>query len=102
MLKSKKQTPQYCQTDVISRYPWVFWIRFEKRDWFCNFWKSRGSNCLDIQIFKLHISIGMPWHKEVLRKADVNYPLEGLNHCRKANETFTKWYHLHIGSYNGL
>jgi hypothetical protein len=91
-----------CKTAVISRYPWVFWIRFEKRDWFCNFWKSRGSNCLDIHIFKLHISIGMPWHKEVLRKADVNHPLELLSHRRKVNETFTKWYHLQIGSYNGL
>ncbi len=102
MVKNKKTKTTIPQTDVISSYPWVFWVRFEKRNWFCNFWKSRGSNCLDIQIFKLRISIGMPWHKEVLRKASVNYPMEGLNHCRKTNETFTKWYHLHIGSYNDL
>ena len=101
MLKSKKQNPQSCQTDVISRYPWVFWIRFEKRDWFCNFWKSRGSNCLDIQIFKLHISIGMPWHKAVLKYASED-TLNGFEPLKSANKTFTKWYHLHIGSYNGL
>lgn len=84
----------------VKNYPQVFWIRIEKRDWFQKFWKSRGSNCLDLQFLNLHISIGMPWHKLVLNKTKENYPLEGLDHCRKANETFTKWYHLHIGNYN--
>lgn len=88
------------KNNIINHYPWVFWLRFEKRDWFTNFWKSRGANCLDIQIYKLHISIGMPWHTEVLRKAEVNYPLEGLDHCKKTNESFTKWYQFHVGSYN--
>ena len=88
------------KNNVITSYPWVFWIRFETRDWFTNFWKSRGSNCLDIQIYKLHISIGMPWHQEVLKKQKENYPLQGLNHCKEANESFTKWYHFHIGSYD--
>ena len=87
---------------LIKRYPWVFWLRFEKRDWFSNFWKSRGANFLEIQIFKLCISIGLPWNKEVLKQVDVNYPLEGLNHLRKTNETFNKWYHFHIGSYKSI
>ena len=86
----------------VKNYPWVFYIRISKRNWFSNFWKSRGSNCLDIQIYNLHISIGMPWHKEVLIKTNVNYPMEGLNHCRKANETFNRWYCLKIGNYNKI
>lgn len=28
----------------------------------------------------------MPWHKEVIKKADVSYPLEGINHFMRTNE----------------
>jgi hypothetical protein len=83
-------------------YPWVFWLSFERRKWFKRFWKSRGANSLDIQFFNLHISVGMPWNQHVLRGAVANYPLEGLDHFRKTNETFTKWHHIHIGSYNSV
>jgi hypothetical protein len=84
----------------VKNYPWVFWIRFEKRKWFKNFWKTRGSNCMDIQLYNLRISIGLPWHRDVLMKAKENHPLEGLGHFRRANETFNKWYCFHIGSYD--
>jgi len=58
-----------------NKVDWVFWVNVEKREWFKKFWKSRGSNCLDIQIFNWYISIALPWHKEVVRKADINHPL---------------------------
>lgn len=82
----------------IKTYPWVFWITFSKRNWFKKIWWSRGSNFLDIQFYKIRISIGMPWHKEVLSKINEN-SIAGIESCRKTNESFTKWYHFHIGSY---
>lgn len=70
----------------VEKIDWVFWVFIEKREWFTNFWKSRGSNCLDIQIYNYHIGIGLPWHKEVIRKANVNHPMEGVNHMLNTNE----------------
>jgi len=70
----------------LEKVDWVFWVQIEKRDWFKRFWKSRGSNSLNIQFFKWYISIGMPWLKEVIDKADVNYPLGGIKHFHKVNE----------------
>jgi hypothetical protein len=70
----------------MNKVDWIFWVSIEKREWFKNFWKSRGSNCVDIQIYNYHISIGLPWHKEVIRKADVNHPLEGITHIFRTNE----------------
>ena len=83
-----------------TNYPWVFWIRFEKIKYFQWFQKIRYANCLQIQVFKLRVLIGMPWVKHVLKKADVNYPLEGISHFKNTNKTFNKWYHFHIGKYN--
>lgn len=91
----------FTKPNVIN-YPWVFYVRVKRRKWFTNFWKSRGSNYLDLQFFNIHISIGMPWHKSVLENIEHNYPMDGLNHCKKTNDTFTKWYHFHIGSYKDL
>jgi hypothetical protein len=70
-----------------EKIDWVFWITIQKREgWFKKFWNSRGANSLDIQIYNYRILIGMPWHPEVIRKADVNYPMEGINHMLKTNE----------------
>lgn len=66
-----------------SKIDWVFWIQIEKRDWFKRFWKSRGSNCLNVQFFKWHISIGMPWLQHVVDKTDVNYLLKLNEHNRE-------------------
>jgi hypothetical protein len=64
----------------LEKIDWVFWITVEKRDWFTNFWKLRGSNCLNIQIYNYHIGIGLPWHKEV------NHPMEGVKYMLRTNE----------------
>jgi beta-lactamase class D len=45
-----------------ANYPWVFWIYIQWRPkWFAFWWKTRGANAWDCQIWKFHISIGMPW-----------------------------------------
>jgi hypothetical protein len=88
------------KTDVIRNFPWVFWVTVERRKWFKMFWKSRGANFLNLQIFCFYISIGMPWKKSVLKKAEINYPLKGLNHFLEINKSFNKWYHIHIGKGN--
>jgi hypothetical protein len=70
-----------------QKIDWVFWITIQKREgWFKKFWKTRGSNAMEIQIYNYRISIGLPWHPEVIRKADVNYPMEGVNYMIKTNE----------------
>lgn len=74
----------------VEKIDWVFWIVIEKREWFTNFWKSRGANAIDIQIYNYRIGIGLPWHKEVIRKADVNHPMEGINHMLRTNEEIRK------------
>ena len=70
-----------------KKIDWVFWLTVQKREgWFTKFWKSRGSNAMEIQIYDYRISIGLPWHPEVIRKADVNHPREGVGHMLKTNE----------------
>lgn len=81
---------------VNLKFPWVFFIRIEKRKWFKKVWISRCSNSMDIQFFGIHILTGLPWLNNVLNKADSNHPLEGLNHFITTNKTFSKWYHIHI------
>lgn len=70
-----------------KKVDWVFWFTIEKRKgWFKKFWKTRGSNFMEIQIYDYKISIGMPWHPEVVKKAGTSYPLEGINHFHEANK----------------
>jgi hypothetical protein len=55
------------QSIDISKFPWIAWFRIEiRKDWFCFFFKTRGSNFLEFQIWIFKISIGMPWKKHVL------------------------------------
>jgi hypothetical protein len=56
----------------LEKVDWVFWVQIEKRDWFKRFWKSRGSNSLNIQFFKWYISIGMPWLKHVIDSTELS------------------------------
>ena len=65
--------------EIDWKTPFVFWVHIEKREWFSRFWKSRSANCLDMQFFKWHISIGMPWlknyteqiHKDSIKKSNL-------------------------------
>ena len=69
-----------------QKIDWVFWVQVKKRERFQNFWKSRMANCLEIQVFNYCISIGMPWLKHVIDKADTSYPLEGVKHFEETNK----------------
>ena len=74
-------------SDKMKKVDWVFWVTIQKRKgWFKKFWKTRGSNCMEIQIYDYKISIGLPWHKDVVAKANQNYPLEGINHFHRVNK----------------
>ena len=55
------------QSIDIDNFPWIAWLRIEiRRNWFCFFSKTRGSNFMEYQIWIFKISIGMPWKKHVL------------------------------------
>lgn len=46
---------------------WVFWIKIEyRKNWFSFFWKTRGANYIEFQIWVFKISIGLPWKKRVV------------------------------------
>lgn len=49
-----------------NKQPWVFWFSISYRPkWFKKFWRTRGTNFIEYQIFFLKISIGRPWlHEE--------------------------------------
>jgi len=64
---------------------WVFWLQIEKRDWFKNIWKSRGANSLTIHFYGYHISIGMPWLKNVIEYHERDNSLHQIYKTNKAN-----------------
>lgn len=64
-----------------KRTDWVFWLQIERRDWFRKVWKSRGSNNLNIHFYGYHISIGLPWLKDVIEY----HEREGSNEIERTN-----------------
>lgn len=82
-----------------AKIKWVFWIAFEKRDWFNNIWYTRGSNYLDIQFFKIRISIGMPWLKAAYLSKVRDYGQTGaMTEINKANAgNLNLWFSFLIG-----
>lgn len=82
-----------------KKVKWVFWISFEKRNWFNNIWHTRGSNYLDIQLFKIRVSIGMPWLKRVVESKIRDYGQDGmLREINKANSgNLNHWFSFLIG-----
>lgn len=79
--------------------PWVFYIDIKiRKNWFSYWWKTRGSNALEIQIWIFCITIGMPWHYSVVRYYLRLYG--GLNQLKLSNDSFTKKrFSLLIGKY---
>lgn len=50
---------------------WVFWFRISvRKQWFSYWWKTRGSNHMELQIWIFKISIGLPWNKSI---QDIDY-----------------------------
>lgn len=85
----------------MNKFPWVFWINITKRpQWFSYWWKTRGSNYIEFQVWKFSISIGMPWHQSVLNYM-ASDPLRGLSSAKATNEANQKGkYSFLIGRYN--
>jgi hypothetical protein len=55
------------QKQSVNNFPWVFWIHIKRRpQWFSYWWKTRGANYIEFQVWIFRISIGMPWLKYVL------------------------------------
>ena len=65
---------------------WVFWISFDKRDWFCRFWKTRNANSIEFQLFKLRISIGMPWLEDVVLSKMRDYGSKAFKQIDETNK----------------
>jgi hypothetical protein len=48
------------------KQPWVFWFRINiRKNWFSYWYKTRGSNYIEFQIWIIKISIGLPWSENV-------------------------------------
>jgi hypothetical protein len=70
-----------------NKYPWIFRISFKiRKNWFSYFYYSRGANFLEIQLWILCISIGMPWSNTYIQCHLDNYG--DLNSLRHTNDTF--------------
>lgn len=86
----------------LKKFPWVFWIRISiRKRWFAFFWKSRGANVFDIQIWIFNITIGIPWSTLPLESDFRDY--KTLKYAKKTNDSFkNKRFTLQIGSYEGF
>ena len=58
----------------MSKIPWVFWINVSiRREWFSYWWKTRGSNFVEYQVWIFKISIGRPWLRSVVESKIRDY-----------------------------
>lgn len=68
-----------------ANYPWVFWINISYRpQWFKKFWKTRGANYVEYQVWVFKISIGQPWFKGALDAHQRDYG--SAKHIHKTNQ----------------
>lgn len=84
------------------RFPWVFWLNIKiRRKWFSYFWKTRGTNFLEIQFFIFYISIGMPWKECVLESHIKDYGT--LDSIKNTNIGHLKrFFTFQIGKYKNI
>ena len=84
--------------DVI-RYPWVFWVSISiRKEWFSYWWKTRGSNFIEFQVWIFKINIGMPWQKSPRMYYN---KMNELRNMKKTNENCLKApFSFLIGSYD--
>jgi len=72
-----------------KNYPWVLRLSISiRKDWFSYWWKTRGSNYLEMQIWIFRINIGMPWLPYVLEGKIRDYG--SLDDARRTNDSFIK------------
>jgi hypothetical protein len=73
----------------LSSLPWVFWINISiRREWFSYWWKTRGSNFAEYQVWIFKISIGRPWLRSVVESKIRDYG--GVETILKTNEANLK------------
>jgi hypothetical protein len=69
----------------MKKHSWVFWINISiRKQWFSYWWKTRGSNHIEFQVWIFKINIGQPWVDSVLK-----YHLENdgsLNYIDRINQ----------------
>jgi hypothetical protein len=85
--------------DDIIGFPWIFWLDIRiRKDWFSYWWKSRGSNCINFQVWIFDISIGRPWKKNALLSNVRDY--NSLDSAKNTNNSNLKApFAFQIGSY---
>lgn len=71
----------------LANYPWVFWLKISYRPkWFSKWWKTRGSNAVEYQVWVFKISIGQPWLKCAVDAHQSSYGSAMYVHkCNKEN-----------------
>lgn len=75
----------------LANYPWVFWLRISVRTkWFNNYWRTRGANHLEMQIWIFRISIGRPWVKMYLDAHSRDYG--SAKYVHKSNKENLKYW----------
>lgn len=82
-----------------SKLPWVFWISIRiRRKWFSYWWKTRGANFIEFQVWIFKITIGRPWHKDAVHRFRKDYGTH--NHIREVNRDNLKyWFSIPIGKH---
>jgi hypothetical protein len=67
-----------------SKFPWVIWFKVSiRRKWFSYWWKTRGANFLELQVWIFKISIGMPWAADAVHRFRKDYGSH--DHIRETN-----------------
>lgn len=66
-------------------FPWVFWISFSYRpQWFSKWWRTRGANYVEYQVWLFRITIGRPWFDGAAFGSRRDYG--SYNQMRETNE----------------
>jgi len=78
-------------------HPFVFWLKISiRKTWFSYWWKTRGANFLEFQVWIFRISIGMPWYQGYLDSVKKDYG--SLNTIEESNKGNLKhWLSIKIG-----
>lgn len=86
----------------IIGFPWVFWISIDiRKNWFSYWYKSRGSNAIEFQVWIFRISIGRPWIKRVLLGQLRDY--NSLEYTKETNNNnLNNPFSFQIGSYKNI
>ena len=81
------------------KFPWVLWFSISKRkQWFSYWWRTRGANYVEFQVWIFRITIGMPWINDVLLQHIKDYG--DLRNAKKTNKlNLHSWFSFQIGKY---